>query len=54
MLNKLIIWIKKRLLCGTYRVPQHVCYDCKNPINKSDDDAHICIQCGGRNKRLTG
>lgn len=28
-----------------------VCWDCGKPIIASDDDAHVCIQCGGRNRR---
>lgn len=28
-----------------------VCHDCHKPI-KSNDDANICIQCGGRNSRV--
>ena len=27
-----------------------VCYDCKHPIY-SNDEAKICLECGGRNKR---
>jgi hypothetical protein len=28
-----------------------VCHDCHTPIN-SNDDANICIECGGRNIRV--
>lgn len=27
------------------------CPDCKEPIYADDDDARVCIQCGGRNRR---
>ena len=27
------------------------CHDCKHPIHK-DDDARVCINCGGRNSRI--
>lgn len=26
------------------------CWDCRKPINP-DDDANVCIECGGRNTR---
>lgn len=29
-----------------------VCADCKKPIHKLDDDAEVCIDCGGRNRRV--
>ncbi len=29
-----------------------VCWDCKKPIHKYDDDAEVCIGCGGRNRRI--
>ena len=28
------------------------CFQCKKPIIKEDDDAMVCIQCGGRNRRM--
>jgi len=28
------------------------CYQCGHPINGNDDDARICINCGGRNRRI--
>ena len=28
------------------------CRDCDHCIVKSDDDAYICIECGGRNRRI--
>lgn len=27
------------------------CHDCKHPIH-DDDDARVCINCGGRNRRI--
>lgn len=32
-----------------WRVP--ICPDCRQPI-EWNDDAGVCIQCGGRNRRL--
>ena len=29
------------------------CFDCGKEIVGSDDDAFICIDCGGRNRRIT-
>ena len=29
-----------------------VCGDCLKPIHKHDDEAEICIDCGGRNRRI--
>ncbi len=28
------------------------CPDCRKPIIRTDDDAGVCIQCGGRNRRV--
>ena len=30
-----------------------ICPDCYEPIIASDDDAGVCIQCGGRNRRAS-
>jgi len=27
------------------------CYECGEPIYADDDDAGICVQCGGMNRR---
>lgn len=32
--------------------PECRCYQCQKSIIKADDDAHVCIQCGGRNRRF--
>lgn len=29
------------------------CYVCHKAIIAEDDDAHVCIQCGGRNRQET-
>ncbi|PKM47074.1 MAG: hypothetical protein CVV05_01410 [Gammaproteobacteria bacterium HGW-Gammaproteobacteria-1] len=34
----------------TEPVPRLLCRDCHHPIDDGDD-AHVCIQCGGRNAR---
>jgi hypothetical protein len=28
------------------------CRQCQQPIVTDDDDARLCIQCGGRNRRV--
>ena len=28
------------------------CHDCGHEIYKYDDDAWVCIECGGRNRRV--
>ena len=28
------------------------CCDCEKDIIKTDDDAMLCIQCGGKNRRV--
>lgn len=33
-----------------YNSPQWKCHDCDYPI-RDNDDAHLCIDCGGRNFR---
>lgn len=30
---------------------QVFCYDCHKPIRAEDDDAMVCVKCGGRNRR---
>lgn len=29
------------------------CWDCKSQIYRDDDDASVCIDCGGRNRRVS-
>ena len=38
-----------RALRKSVRIVQR-CYDCKRYIVAEDDDAHVCIECGGRNR----
>ena len=35
-------------VCGDFIL----CFDCGKPINPTDNDACVCIQCGGKNRRL--
>ena len=48
------LWLKHDLRTGKLKITNHViCFDCLHPINPHDDDACVCINCGGRNRRLT-
>ena len=38
-----------RALRKSVRIVQR-CYDCKRYIVSEDDDAQVCIECGGRNR----
>ena len=38
-----------RALRKSVRIVQR-CYDCKRYIVAEDDDAHVCVECGGRNR----
>jgi hypothetical protein len=37
--------------CEDVGRPPEKCFDCGESIVASDDDAHVCINCGGRNRR---
>lgn len=42
--------------CGRFQIADYEadqCRDCGNTIAAGDDDALICVQCGGRNRRAT-
>ena len=44
--------LAKRIERGeSYRLATR-CADCFSPIYEDDDDVRVCIQCGGRNRRL--
>ncbi len=42
--------------CGRFQIADYEadqCRDCGNTIAAGDDDALICVQCGGRNRRAS-
>lgn len=63
MLNELLGWLRKpvklpqrhmtcaelaRRIAAGEKWRLVVCYDCRERINPEDDDAFICIECGGK------
>ena len=43
--------VRKAIREGWRPTVQTLCFDCLHPIVEADDEACVCVQCGGRNRR---
>lgn len=63
LLRDLTLWERFRVWLAGFKVRRMLrekrytiatlCWQCLRPIIESDDDACVCIQCGGRNRRAS-
>jgi hypothetical protein len=51
-LFKARVRIKWMLWRGWRPAVQTLCCQCIHPIHEEDDEACVCINCGGRNRRI--